>query len=96
MMEDRKFTVYNDLYVYLGGEIKNGCLELTSEVSGGDEYPDSEKHYIFSREQTEKLFSVISLEDLIESCRKGRLIWLENYLDETGIHPEERGFYNSI
>ena len=56
MMTDCKFTIYNEQYVYLGGEIKNGCLELTSEVFEDENYPDSEKHYIFSASQTEKLF----------------------------------------
>ena len=90
-LEDRRFTIYHERYVYLGGEIKDGCLKLTSEVMGDEDFPDREKHYIFTQEQTEKLFSVISLEDLIESCREGRLMWLEDFLSENGIHPEEWG-----
>ena len=88
-MEDKKFVVYYERYVFLDGVIKDGCLELISEVIGDEDYPDSEKHYIFTQEQTEKLFSIISLEDLIESCRKGGLIWLEDFLSEKGIKPQE-------
>ena len=89
MMTDCNFTIYNEQYVYLGGEIKNGCLELTSEVFGDENYWDSEKHYVFSGSQTEKLFSLISLEDFIDSCRRGHLLWLEQFLREHGITPEE-------
>lgn len=88
-MEDRSFVIYQELFVYLGGEIKDGSLELTSEVYGDDDYPDSEKHYVFSKEQTDKLFSLISLEDLFESCRRGRLFWLEAFLRKNGIRPRE-------
>ena len=88
-MEDRSFVIYQELFVYLGGEIKDGSLELTSEVYGDDDHPDSEKHYIFSKVQTEKLFSLISLEELIETCRRGRLLWLEAFLRKNGIRPRE-------
>lgn len=88
-MKDCNFTIYNELFVYLGGEIKNGSLEITSEVFGDENYPDSEKHYIFSESQTEKLFSLINLEDFIGSCRSGRLLWLERFLREHGITPRE-------
>ncbi len=67
----------------------DGSLELTSEVYGDDDHPDSEKHYVFSKEQTDKLFSMISLEDLIESCQRGRLFWLEAFLRRNGIRPRE-------
>ena len=62
-MEDRKFAVYSEPGVYLGGEIKNGCLHLESDVFGE---LDSEQHYSFSKEDTDKLFSLISFEDFCE------------------------------
>ena len=77
MMKDGKFDIYNERFVYLGGEISNGCLELISEVYGDDDHPDSEKHYLFSESQTEKLFSLISMEDFIAFCQRGHLMWLE-------------------
>ena len=89
MLQDRDFVIYNEQYVYLGGRIHAGCLELTSEVTGDDIYPDSEKHYIFSETQTEKLFSLISLEEFVASCQSGHLLWMEHFLRTHGIRPKE-------
>ena len=82
-MKDQRFEIYKEQYIFLGGEIINGCLHLRSEVYG-DEY-DSEKHYGFSKEETEKLFAKISLEDFIELCRKKRLSGMEEFLKENNI-----------
>ena len=37
--------VYSNEAAYLGYEVKNGCLQIESEVFGEHE---SEKHYLFS------------------------------------------------
>ncbi len=87
-MNDCKFTIYNEQYVSLKGTIGDGRLELTSHVYGDEIYPDSEEHYAFSQEQTEKLFSLISLEDFIDSCRSGHLLWLSQFLEEHEITPK--------
>lgn len=84
-MKDQKFTIYEETGVYLDGEIKDGCLELLSEVYG--EW-DSEQHSSFSKEDTEKLFSLISLEDFITLCREKRLIGMDEFLKENGIKPD--------
>lgn len=90
MLQDKNFAIYNESYVHLNGTIRSGCLEITSEIDGDDDmYWDEEKHYVFSESQTEKLFSIISLEKLIASCRKGRLIWLEDFLREHKIDHDE-------
>lgn len=49
-MKDQKFDVYDHAYrdVSFFGEIKDGCLQLTSLVFGEDY--DSEKNYFFDRE----------------------------------------------
>ena len=83
LSEDQEFTVYYYVSVYLGGRIRNGCLELDSEVYG-EEY-DSEKHYMFSRKETEKLFSIVTLQEFIELCRRGNLIGMEAFLRDNGI-----------
>ena len=83
-MKDQKFTIYEETGVYLGGEIKDGCLELLSEVYG--EW-DSEQHYSFSKEDTEKLFSLISLENFIVFCREKNLLELDEFFKEHDIHP---------
>ena len=83
-MEDRKFTVYSEPGVYLGGEIENGCLHLESDVFG--EF-DSEQHYSFSKEDTDKLFSVISFEDFCELCRREHLLGMDEFLEKNGIKP---------
>ena len=84
-----KFSCYSDGSVYLGGMIKNGCLNLESEVSG--EYYDSEKYYSFSKEATEKLFSLLTLESFIEMCKRVHLFGLEKYLEENNIKYENCG-----
>ena len=82
-MKDIKITIYDELYIHLFGDITNGCLHLESAVYG-DDY-DSEKHYSFSKEETERLFSIISLEDFILLCREKRLIGMEAFLKRNNI-----------
>ena len=88
-MKDQEFTIYSERYIYLGGSIRNGCLQLDSEVYG-DEY-DSEKHYLFSRLTTDKLFSICTLEEFINICRKGHLFGMEAFLRANGIRYETAG-----
>ena len=87
-VNDMKFDIYSERYVYLGGEIRNGELELISEVYG--DY-DSEKHYYLSRSETEKLFSGCTLDEFIDLCQKGRLIGMEAYLNKRGIRYRTAG-----
>ncbi len=82
---DRDFVVYNERNVALSGSIINGCLHMESYVYG-DDY-DSEKHYDFTMEDTKKLFSLITFDSFVESCDKGHLIWMEQFLEENDIHP---------
>ena len=82
-MKDQEFGIYWEPFISLDGEIKNGELHLISCVLG-DDY-DSEKHYFFSRESTEKLFSIISLERFIQLCRSRHLSGLEAFLKRKGI-----------
>ncbi len=86
LVRDRDFVIYNEEYVTLSGFIKNGCLSLESNVYG-KEY-DSEKHYSFTQEDTRKLFSIITFESFLESCKKEHLMWLELFLEDNDIHPK--------
>ncbi len=79
------FIIYNEENVILEGDIKNGCLHLESCVYGEDY--DSEKHYTFTKEDTAQLFSVLSYDEFLASCRSGHLLWLEDFLESNGIHP---------
>ena len=83
---DRDFVVYNEQYVTLSGSILNGCLRLESNVYGEDY--DSEKHYDFTSEDTKRLFSLMTFDAFIESCRKGHLMWMEQFLEDNDIHPK--------
>ena len=76
--------MYYDSNVCLYGYIKNGCLKITSEVYG-DGY-DSEKHYTFTQEDTNKLFSIVGV---VELCRKEHVLGMEQLLAENDIHPQE-------
>lgn len=83
-MKEQSFAIYNERYVHLNGDIdQDGCLKLLSEVYGEDY--DSERHYSFSREETDKLFSIISLEDFISLCQEQRLAGMEKFLAENHI-----------
>ena len=62
------FTLYSMPGVILTGNIRDGKLSLTSEVWG--DLGDSESHYDLSKEDTDKLFSMISLEDFIILCQE--------------------------
>ena len=84
-IKDCKFDIYHERYVYLGGEVKDGCLHLISEVYG-EEY-DSEKNYTFTKEDTEKLFQIYTLEEFIDYCRQHRLIGMEYMLQKNNINP---------
>lgn len=79
-----------DIHFYSGGGSsligridEEGCLHLDSEVWGGDY--DSEKHYKFSKEETDKLFSLISLEDFIALCQEQHVRGMERFLDSNRI-----------
>ncbi len=81
-MEDKTFEVYRELSCSLNGEIRDGCLHLASEVWGAY---DSEQYINFDKENTDKLFSLISLDDFVMLCKKEHLIGLNKYLDANGI-----------
>lgn len=81
-MKDQKFNIYSESNLSLSGEICEGCLHLTSEVWGSY---DSEQHIDFSEDDTEKLFSLISLDEFITLCQKEHLIGLNKFLNDNGI-----------
>ncbi len=86
-MEDREFfNIYSEENISLDGYIREGSLRLRSEVYGKGY--SSEKNYVFSVEDTDKLFSIITFEEFIVSCKKGHLEWMEEFLDERGIEPD--------
>ena len=77
------FTIYKENNVSLTGKIVDDCLSLDSLVYG-DEY-DSEKHYEFSKEETEKLFNLVSMNNFIELCQKKHLNGMEEFLNKNNI-----------
>lgn len=86
---DKTFSIYNISHVHLNGEIRNGKLHIISEVYG-DDY-DSEKHYELSKEETNRLFSLISLEDFIDYCRKNHVSGMEDLFNSYNITYYSRG-----
>jgi hypothetical protein len=83
---DEEFTVYNEENISLHGDIKAGCLHLCSCVYGEDY--DSEKNYDLSKEDTDKLFRIMSLDEFIKNCREDKLHWMENFFEKNDIHPK--------
>ena len=91
IMKEQSFAIYNEKYVHLNGDIdKEGCLHLDSEVYGEDY--DSEMHYTFSKTETDRLFSIISLEEFIALCRDQHLRGMEQFLKNNHIHYDSIGF----
>ena len=84
-MENRSFVMYSERYAYLGGELRDGILKLESEVYGGDDFYDSEGHYTLSKESTEKLLSLISLDDFIALGKKEHLDGVLGFLIDNKI-----------
>ncbi len=83
---DTSFLIYANKTSSFDGYIKDGCLYMTSEVYGnGDSCMDSEMHYSFSLEETNKLFSLISVDEFIESCKNGGTMWLHDFLWKNDI-----------
>jgi len=87
-MKDQKIVCYKSRYSYLGGEIKDGKLQLESDVYDVEDGMGGEKHYSFSKEETEKLFSIISVEDFIALCKKKHVGGMEDFLEENKITYE--------
>ena len=58
---------------------------MESDIVGDDQYPDSEKIYSFSKEETEKLFSIISVDDFVKLCREKHLMGMEEFLEDNKI-----------
>ena len=86
-MIDQKFRIYSSDYSSMSGSISNGCLHLESYIDGDGFFPDMEKHYGFSFADTQKLFEMISLDELFTLCRKDYSFGLETFLENNGICP---------
>ena len=86
--ENKSFVIYSSRDVYLGGEVRDNCLKLESEVYGGDDYWDSEGHYTLSEENTKKLFSLISLDDFIALGKEKHLNGILGFLIDNHIDYE--------
>ena len=66
----------------LSGEICDGCLKLESKANG--EY-GSEGRYTFSKEDTLKLFSLLTLDEFINLYNEKQIAGVEEFLTENGI-----------
>ena len=84
-MTDERFTIYNERNEILRGSISDGRMQLES-IAYGDY--DSVRHYLFSRRDTSRLFSIVTLEQFIDICRETRLAGMEEYLERHDIHPD--------
>ncbi len=79
-------TIYDiPLFSYLGFKIQDDSLTLISEIQAGDA-GDIVNHYILSKEETTKLFDLMSLDEFIKFCQKERSVHsILNYLESKGI-----------
>ena len=83
IMKDQRILFCAEPGVYFGGEISDGKLSLVSEVYG-DGF-DSERRYVFSQQETTRLFESISVEKFVEMCRQEGVAGLDRYLSEHRI-----------
>ena len=88
----KNITIYCNRTSALSAWFKDdGSLDITSEVYG--EEHDDEKHYLFTKEQVDKLLAIIPFEKIVEECRKREFVyWLEDFLAENNIEHSEIGF----
>ncbi|MGN1168075.1 MAG: HD domain-containing protein, partial [Lachnospiraceae bacterium] len=86
-VQDQSFTIYSENSRGLYGKLKQGCLELISEVYGEDY--NSEKHYRLTKEDTFKLYLGVGIEKFCELCRQGGTEAMEHALNANGIQYEE-------
>ena len=89
-MEDKKFIIINEGNVYIGGEIWRGTLNIKSEVDGPY---TSEMGYYLSKEDTDRLFSLITLEDFIKMVHDGGCMAMTDFFDGHGIKYESNLIY---
>ena len=68
--------------MYLGGELRDRCLVFESEVYG---YINSEGHYDLDEENTRKLLSQISLDEIIAIGKEKRLSGLIELLQKYDV-----------
>lgn len=83
-VKDMSIQIYARDNVFLDAIIEDDALTVISNVFG---IFDSELTYSFSKEQTERLFKLISFEDFIITLREKDIEWMEDYLKENNIKP---------
>ena len=76
------FFCYGNRNVSFEGKIVDGCLHLVSIITDDIE---SEAHFTFSREETARLFSIISLNEFIDLCRAKHMTGMRKFLKDNGI-----------
>ncbi len=77
---------------YLGLKIINGCMTLISEIQAGDA-GDIVNHYELSKEETEKFFNIMSLNEFLDFGKKEKSIRsVLKLLDDKEIKYSTRSF----
>jgi hypothetical protein len=86
-MEKERFVIRDDEHVSLTGRIASGCLHLASCIY--DEDFESDMYYDFTKEDTDKLFQVLSFDEFIELCINEGLLGLNEFLKEHDIKVDK-------
>lgn len=84
-IEDTTFSIKSETYVSRYGKIKDGEMHLTSEVHGDDF--DSEQHIIFSKADTERILSMMTLKEFRDFYGKVGTLGLEEFIKEHKLKP---------
>lgn len=88
-LPDQSFELMDLYHGWSRGKIENGCLIIEEEIYGDDEYPDSEFHCKFTKEETEILLSRMTLDDFIAGYKEGGKRWMEEKAKEYNLNPYE-------
>lgn len=88
-MKDGKVVIYQTNVSHMIARFTDGSLDIESTIYGNDDFWESEKHYVFNKQQTEKLLSIISIEELCKKCKSA--MWLEQFLEKHNLLHSEAG-----
>ena len=85
-IEDTKFSIKSGSCVSRYGEIKDGEMHLTSEVYGDDF--DSEQHISFSKADTKRILSMMTLDEFCDFYGKVGTLGLNDFIREHKLKPK--------
>lgn len=85
-MKDQHFHIVHKEYESRWGDIENGCLHVEANTYFEDYAP--ERQWFLTKEDTDKLFSIMTLEEFIKFASAANWEEIEDMFEKHGIEPE--------